>query len=193
MTPAETAPDPILGVEDVFIQRWGDMGAVWGINRTMAEIQGLLYITGATLSAEDIMARLKISRGSASMSLRGLLEWGIVRKLHRRGDRRDYYESLTDVLEIFTRVAQQRKKKEIDPILDTLRDCRRRLEDPADGSAEDNKRRAVAGARLDQMIDFLSLMEGLAKRFANTEGGLVQAIRLLLGLHPDNGRAAEGK
>ena len=84
-------------VADAFIQRWGDMGAAWGINRTMAEIQGLLYVTGETLTADDIMARLGISRGNVSMSLRALLDWGVITKEHRRGERRDYFASLTDV------------------------------------------------------------------------------------------------
>src|SRR6266849_9955221 len=103
------------------------MSSLWGVSPTMAQIHGLLYITGAALSMDDIMARLVISRGNVSMNLSKLGEWGLVRRVHKRGDRRDYYESLADVWEMFTLVAQQRKRREIDPILTTLRECREQL------------------------------------------------------------------
>src|ERR1043165_1229480 len=115
------------GVEEDFIGLWRSMSSLWGISPTMAEIHGLLYITGAALSMDDIMARLSISRGNVSMNLAKLVEWGLVRRVHKRGDRRDYYESLSDVWEMFTLVANQRKRREIDPIINTLRRCREDL------------------------------------------------------------------
>src|SRR2546430_12962517 len=111
-------------VEDQFVDLWRTMSSLWGISPTMAEIHGLLYITGAALSMDDVMERLGISRGNASMNLARLVEWGLVRRVHKRGDRRDYYESLADVWEMFTLVAAQRKRREIDPILTTLRRCK---------------------------------------------------------------------
>src|ERR1700741_4526729 len=114
-------------VETQFVDLWRTMSSLWGISPTMAEIHGLLYITGAALSMDDIMARLAISRGNVSMNLSKLVEWGLVRRIHKRGDRRDYYESLSDVWEMFTLVANQRKRREIDPILSTLRRCREEL------------------------------------------------------------------
>src|SRR5437588_5094102 len=111
-------------VEREFVGLWRQMSSLWGVSPTMAEVHGLLYITGAALSMDDIMARLEISRGNVSMNLSKLVEWGLVRRVHRRGDRRDYYESLSDVWEMFTLVASQRKRREIDPILSTLRRCR---------------------------------------------------------------------
>ncbi len=106
-------------VEEEFVGLWRTMSSLWGISPTMAEIHGLLYITGAALSMDDIMARLSISRGNVSMNLSKLVEWGLVKRVHQRGDRRDYYASLGDVWEIFTLVAAQRKRREIDPILST--------------------------------------------------------------------------
>src|SRR5262249_60354077 len=94
-------------VEQEFVGLWRRMSSLWGISPTMAEIHGLLYITGAGLSMDDIMARLDISRGDVSMNLTKLVEWGLVRPVHKRGDRRDYYESLSDVWEMFTLVAAQ--------------------------------------------------------------------------------------
>src|SRR5438445_10371008 len=114
-------------VEDRFVDLWDTMSSLWGISPTMARIHGLLYITGQAMSMDDIMARLAISRGNVSMNLSKLVEWGLVRRVHKRGDRRDYYESLSDVWEMFTLVAAQRKRREIDPIISTLRRCREML------------------------------------------------------------------
>src|SRR5437870_9903684 len=116
-------------VEDQFVGLWRTMSSLWGISPTMAQIHGLLYISGAALSMDDIMDRLGISRGNVSMNLSKLVEWGLVRRVHKRRDRRDYYESLRDVWEMFTLVAAQRKRREIDPILTTLRRCREQLSD----------------------------------------------------------------
>src|ERR1700689_397315 len=111
------------------------MAFLWGISPTMARIHGLLYISGAALSMDDIMARLGISRGNVSMNLSKLVEWGLVRRVHKRGNRKEYYESLSDVWEMFTLVANQRKRREIDPILNTLRRCRDDLASEGSGPA----------------------------------------------------------
>src|SRR5207249_6839712 len=84
-------------VEDQFVELWNNMASLWGISPTMARIHGLLYICSAALSMDDIMERLGISRGNVSMNLSKLVEWGLVRRLHKRGDRKEYYESLSDV------------------------------------------------------------------------------------------------
>src|SRR5437762_8846909 len=120
-------------VEDRFVDLWDNMSALWGVSPTMARIHGLLYITGAALSMDDIMERLAISRGNVSMNLSKLVEWALVRRVHKRGDRRDYYESLSDVWEMFTLVANQRKRREIDPMLAGLRKCRDELSPEALG------------------------------------------------------------
>src|SRR5438874_8211513 len=120
-------PRRLEKVEDRFVDLWDTMSSLWGISPTMARIHGLLYITGAALSMDDIMARLEISRGNVSMNLSKLVDWGLVRRVHKRGDRRDYYESLADVWEMFTLVASQRKRREIDPMVQTLEQCEGRL------------------------------------------------------------------
>src|ERR1700683_4224385 len=107
--------------QDLFIRRWGEMGQTWGINRTMAEIHALLYIVAQPLCTDDVMARLHISRGNASMSLRALCDWGIIQRLHRRGERREYFQSLTDVWDMFRLIAAERKRREMDPVLETIR------------------------------------------------------------------------
>jgi len=115
-------------VQDTFIRRWGEMGATWGLNRTQAEIFGLLFAAGQPLCTDDVMERLNISRGNASMSLRALCDWGIIRRLHKRGERREYFESLDDVWEMFQIIATERKRREMDPVLQTIRQCQKMLQ-----------------------------------------------------------------
>src|SRR5947208_1298627 len=103
--------------QDLFIRRWGEMGATWGINRTMAEIHALLYITAQPLCTDDVMERLHISRGNASMSLRSLCDWGIIRRMHKRGERREYLESLRDVWDGYRIIAADRQRRETAPVL----------------------------------------------------------------------------
>src|ERR1700737_2500074 len=157
ITKAEVAKR-LQEVEDRFVDLWDTMSSLWGISPTMARIHGLLYITGAALSMDDIMARLAISRGNVSMNLSKLVEWGLVRRVHRRGDRRDYYESLNDVWEMFTLVANQRKRREIDPILNTLRRCREALSVESLGPLADETQARNRLKRVNDLLSFLALM-----------------------------------
>ncbi len=171
--------DRLEEVEDRFVDLWDTMSSLWGISPTMARIHGLLYITGAALSMDDIMARLAISRGNVSMNLSKLVEWGLVRRVHKRGDRRDYYESLSDVWEMFTLVAAQRKRREIDPILTTLRRCCEQLSPEVFGPLADETPSRERSARVNDLLTFLTLMDSLAQRFFETNRGLRQAVDLL--------------
>ena len=166
-------------VEQDFVGLWRQMSSLWGVSPTMAEVHGLLYITGSALSMDDIMARLKISRGNVSMNLSKLVEWGLVRRVHRRGDRRDYYESLSDVWEMFTLVAARRKRREIDPILNTLRACREQLSPEALGAAADDAEASERRRRVGELLSFLTLVDGLAQRFFESRRGLREAVDLL--------------
>jgi DNA-binding transcriptional regulator GbsR (MarR family) len=172
-------PQRLEEVEDCFVDLWDNMSSLWGISPTMARIHGLLYITGAALSMDDIMARLAISRGNVSMNLSKLVEWGLVRRVHRRGDRRDYYESLSDVWEMFTLVAAQRKRREIDPILSTLRRCREELSPEALGGLAEEPEAGARSRRVNELLAFLTLMDSLAQRFFETHRGLRAAVELL--------------
>jgi DNA-binding transcriptional regulator GbsR (MarR family) len=166
-------------VEDRFVELWNNMGSLWGISPTMARIHGLLYINGSALSMDDIMARLAISRGNVSMNLSKLVEWGLVRRVHRRGDRKEYYESLADVWEMFTLVANQRKRREIDPILNTLRRCKEELSPEVLGpqAAKENAQRRYH--RVNDLLKLLSLVDGLAQRFFESHRGLKEVVELL--------------
>jgi len=171
-------------VEDDFVELWNNMAALWGISPTMARIHGLLYITGAASSMDDIMARLAISRGNVSMNLSKLVEWGLVRRVHRRGDRKEYFESLGDVWEMFTLVASQRKRREIDPILNTLRRCREELSPETLGGAAAQDLVQQRFHRVNELFKFLSLVDGLAQRFFESHRSLRAAVDLLANEEP---------
>jgi DNA-binding transcriptional regulator GbsR (MarR family) len=169
----------LQGVEDHFVDLWATMSSLWGISPTMARIHGLLFITGAALSMDDIMARLGISRGNVSMNLGKLVEWGLVRRVYKRGDRRDYHESLSDVWEMFTLVASQRKRREIDPILNTLRRCKEELSTEKLGAEAEEPIARERFRRVQELLTFLTLMDSLAQRFFETHRGLRAAVELL--------------
>ena len=166
-------------VEDQFVELWNNMASLWGISPTMARIHGMLYITGVASSMDDIMARLAISRGNVSMNLSKLVEWGLVRRVHKRGDRKDYYESLSDVWEMFTLVANQRKRREIDPILNTLRRCRDELTPETLGPLAATEPTQKRFQRVNELLKLLTLLDSLAQRFFESQQGLRTAVGLL--------------
>src|SRR5262245_636071 len=166
-------------IEDQFVELWNNMASLWGISPTMARIHGMLYISGAALSMDDIMARLAISRGNVSMNLSKLVEWGLVCRVHKRGDRKEYFESLADVWEMFTLVANQRKRREIDPILNTLRKCRDELSPETLGADADDPPAQDRFRRVNDLLKSLTMLESLAQRFFESHRGLRAAIELL--------------
>lgn len=106
-----------------FVLHWGDMGGQWGVNRSVAQIHALLYLSEQPLTAEEIAETLGIARSNVSNSLKELLGWRLVRREPRMGDRRDHYVAETDLWEMVTRIAQGRKEREIDPAAAALRAC----------------------------------------------------------------------
>ena len=113
----------LSSVQQKFVLHWGEMGTRWGINRTVAQIHALLYISPTPLNAEQIAETLNVARSNVSTSLKELQGWGIVRRVHVLGDQRDHFESMKDVWEMFRVVLDERKKREIDPTERLLREC----------------------------------------------------------------------
>ena len=105
-----------------FINTWGSLGSLWGINKAMAQIQALLFITKEPLSMEDIMEELKISRGNTSMNLRQLMDWGIVTKELIAGERKEFFTTEKDVQELTRVIAKERSRREIKPVIKLLKD-----------------------------------------------------------------------
>src|SRR5437773_2292959 len=110
-------------VQQKFILHWGEMGTRWGINRTVAQIHALLFISSKPLHAEEIAATLGVARSNVSNSLKELQAWGIVKLVHVVGDKRDHFESMKDVWEMFRIVLDERKKRELDPTMRLLHEC----------------------------------------------------------------------
>ncbi|PIB35269.1 transcriptional regulator [Reichenbachiella sp. 5M10] len=105
---------------DKYIQAWGTLGSSWGINRAMAQIHALLLVSTASLSAEEMMSELQMSRGNVNMNLRALMDWGIVEKEHKAGERKEFFYANKDVWELARQVSKERRRREIEPILKVL-------------------------------------------------------------------------
>ena len=103
-----------------FIQAWGTLGSNWGINKAMAQIHAVLLVATEPLSAEDIMQELQMSRGNVNMNLRALMDWGIVKKDLKVGERKEYFSTGKDVWELAKQVSRERRRREIEPILNVL-------------------------------------------------------------------------
>jgi DNA-binding transcriptional regulator GbsR (MarR family) len=105
-----------------FVQTWGALGSQWGINKTMAQIHALLMVSNEAISMEDIMDELQISRGNASMNLRDLMNWGIVYKEYKTGERREFFTAEKDLDELAVKISRERSKREIKPALKILKE-----------------------------------------------------------------------
>ncbi|HZB55291.1 MAG TPA: MarR family transcriptional regulator [Reyranella sp.] len=135
-----------------FVLRWGDMGGQWGVNRSVAQIQALLYLSERPLTAEDIAETLGMARSNVSNSIRELLGWKLIRRVPVLGDRRDHYEAEADLWQIMTHIARGRKEREIDPAVAALR----HVLETADG---DPLISPTARARLKEMQGFLGTLD----------------------------------
>lgn len=137
-----------------FILHWGEMGPKWGINRTVAQIHALLFLSEQPLNAEDIAETLFIARSNVSTSLRELQGWGIVKVVQKLGDRRDYFESLGDVWELFRIIADERRKREADPTLTALRECATQAAGDPESSEHERQRLVAMQEFFETMMTF---------------------------------------
>jgi len=151
---SETEKSSLTPVAQKFILHWGEMGTRWGINRTVAQVHALLFLSPKPLPADEISTTLAVARSNVSTSLRELQGWRIVRVVHVLGDRRDHFETSKDVWEIFRTVAEERKRREIDPTLRVLSEC---VQEAKAGPQGD----AYTRERLENMQEFLTAMTGL--------------------------------
>src|SRR5437588_8482018 len=151
---SEPTKNSLTPVAQKFILHWGEMGTRWGINRTVAQVHALLFLSPQPLPADEISDTLAVARSNVSTSLRELQGWRIVRVVHVLGDRRDHFESIKDVWEIFRIVSEERKRREIDPTLNVLAECVREVKSNPQGDAYTRE-------RLEGMLGFLTAMTGL--------------------------------
>ena len=143
-----------------FILHWGEMGTRWGVNRTVAQVHALLFLSPQPLHAEEIAETLSVARSNISTSLRELQGWHIVRTVSVLGDRRQHFESMKDLWEMFRLILDERKRREIDPTLAMLREC-------VTESGEGSPRERYTHQRLSEMLDFIVTMSAFYDEFQN--------------------------
>lgn len=160
--------------QEQFILEWGRMSSNWGINRTMAQIHALLFVSGVPLEVNEIMDRLQISRGNASMNLRELMDWGIVRRFRQPGDRKDVYISDTDPYQMFLRVVRERKRRELDPTADAIREVLAMM--PPEDGGEDAR---VLRGRLEALLEIFGLIDMGFKHILKTDMTLDEITGML--------------
>lgn len=137
-------------IAERFILHWGEMGSRWGVNRTVAQVHALLYLAGRPLDAEEIAQTLNVARSNVSTSLKELQAWKLVRMVHLLGDRKDHFETSTDVWELFKLIVEGRRQREIDPTLGVLRAC---LDDPQLPAEDDGTER-----RIRETLEFVEIL-----------------------------------
>jgi len=153
ITESNTEKHPVMpAAVERFILHWGEMGGQWGVNRSVAQVQALLYLSDCPLTAEDIAEKLTMARSNVSNSLKELLNWKLIRRAPMMGDRRDFYEAETNLFEMLTRIAQGRKEREIDPAVAALRQCQA-------AAVDDPQLTGVARARIAEMLGFVETLE----------------------------------
>ncbi|MCX6190401.1 MAG: MarR family transcriptional regulator [Bacteroidetes bacterium] len=143
--------------KEKFVNAWGTLGSNWGINRTMAQVHALLLVSSNPMSAEDIMAELNISRGNANMTVRELINWGLVFRVNVKGERKEFFEGEKDIYKVAKRVLIERKKRELDPIFKILSEVK---------TIDENKKDPEVKAFIDTIEDINGLVNK-ADTFAN--------------------------
>jgi DNA-binding transcriptional regulator GbsR (MarR family) len=157
-------------VERRIVLHWGEMGPRWGVNRTVAQIHALLYVTGEALDAEEIASTLSIARSNVSTSVRELEGWGVVRAVHNLGDRRRRFAALADPWETLRVVLEERKRREMNPTLAVLRESRAEL---AGGDP--------AGERIDAMLQLFETVNGLFEVVRSMSAGELRNLAGIAG------------
>lgn len=148
--------------KEKFIQAWGTLGSNWGINRTMAQVHALLLVSPEAMSAEAIMEELNISRGNANMNIRTLIDWGLVQKELRAGERKEFFVAEKDIWIVFKRIAKERRKRELEPIFDVLAEVKQ-----VDGDKRDRNVKAF--------IESVENIERFAKKADRTLETMIKA------------------
>ena len=184
MTDANGERIDLLPVAKKFVLHWGELGTRWGINRTVAQIHALLYLSPKPLDVQTIANTLDVARSNASTSIRELQGWGVVRSAHVLGERREHFEAIGDVWQILSILVEARKRREVDPTLAILRECA--AEAKGQGSVADrfieNRIRAMLGLfeTLSPLVDeFIKLPTAAIRSIAGLRGRLRSILRVV--------------
>lgn len=145
-----------------FIQAWGTLGSNWGINKAMAQIHALLLVATEPMSMEEIMDELQMSRGNVNMNLRALIDWGIVRREHKVGERKEYFSTGKDVWELAKQVSRERRRREVEPILNVLAEVQ--------NVSGDNKKAVAEFKKVTkELFDFSHKVDGMIGKFSQSD------------------------
>lgn len=162
----------LSSVQEKYILHWGEMGTRWGISRTVAQIHALLYIWPDPVNADEITTALSIARSNVSMSIKELQGWGLVKVTHVIGNRKDHFETLTDVWEMFRIVMEERKRREVDPTFAMLEEC----------LAEMKKSRDTDKYTKERLLAMQEFFATANKCYEQTRGLSTSAFRKLAGM-----------
>jgi DNA-binding transcriptional regulator GbsR (MarR family) len=163
----------LLPVVEKFVLHWGEMGTRWGISRTAAQIHGLLFLSREPMNAEQIAKTLSVARSNVSTSLRELQSWRIVRSVSVLGDRTQHFEAMKDLWEMFRVIAEERKRREVDPTITVLRECV--------SEAKGTTSEAYAQERLSDMLEFVTTMSALYEEFSHVPPAAAKTVAKLRG------------
>jgi|JI10StandDraft_1071094.scaffolds.fasta_scaffold320109_2 DNA-binding transcriptional regulator GbsR (MarR family) len=166
---------PLAAARDEFVTQWGALGSAWGINRTMAQIHALLMTSADPLSTDEVMEQLAASRGNAHTNLKELVNWGLVRIVTRKGERREYFEAEKDVWKMFVTISKERKRRELDPALGVLRSC---AEQTKDETSPEGKAFHAQMQELEEFVAFSGKVADVVAGMKHTSA-LQWAMRLL--------------
>jgi DNA-binding transcriptional regulator GbsR (MarR family) len=169
MTETTSESERLPKAVEQFVLRWGDMGGQWGVNRSVAQIQALLFLSERALTAEEIAEKLGMARSNVSNSLRELLVWKLIRRVPVLGDRRDHYEAETDLWQMATKVAQGRKQREIDPMVAALNEAMANLDD-------DPRIGKLVRERLHSIHDFVRTVDGWYQQMLEVPPSQIMAL-----------------
>ena len=149
-----------LAARNEFVAQWGVLGTSWGINRTMAQIHALLMVSAESLSTDQVMAELEISRGNAHGNLRDLVKWGVVRSVWKKGNRKEYFEAEKDVWKMFCTITKERKRREVEPALEVLGRCAAAAEDADCADCKEFHKQMI------QLAEFVEMISNLMDRLS---------------------------
>lgn len=182
----QTPSQQTINAQERFVMEWGRMSSSWGINRTMAQLHALLLITGKDLTMDEMIAQLHISRGNASMNLRDLTEWGVIQRYRRPGDRKDIYRSDDDIVQMFTRVVRERKRREIDPTVAAIKDCLALIPD-SDTSDEAE----IVRKRLSVLIEIFAIIDIVFSEVFRSDESIRHSMETLTMPHTHESKTQE--
>jgi len=175
MSRNEHTSEDFRAARDEFIGQWGAMSSSWGISRTMAQIHALLLVSPQPLYTDQIMEELQISRGNAHGNLKELVNWGVVKSVFIKGDRKEHFEAVKDIWTMFCIITRERKRREIEPALNVLKDCQERTREAECPDCREFNR------QMKNLAEFVVMISSLMDKLADSEQqkAIPMALKLL--------------